>query len=408
MPDIPWKVLVADTRTGRVVEPDLPYLDISYDYGINKAGGWSVTLPIDDNTLTKQDIEELSDPWRFCIGVYLGNYIAQMGPLVAERFTDSKGLAKTEIAGSGIWDLFTRKRILAYGALAEVTGASVTQWYSDVVFGPGPNSPKGTPIPAAHLNVSLHTIAKRLIEVSMARPNGALPITLPSDIAGVSEREYPAYDLAYVGERLMQLTQVDSGPEVEFRPQFVDDTKAYARWEMRIGTPTAGGRIGNLDTVHQWEYGNALTHLHFSRDGSDQTHTRFERGGGTERDLLVGYATDPTYGANGWPLLEDAGTEHSSATETATLDSWATAAVNTNKLAVTTWTAVVRVAGDNGMGYDTGSPPLNEFQVGDTAAFQVLGHRRIRDGRYKLRILSVSSGGSSESAVLTTQFLEAI
>jgi hypothetical protein len=87
--DIPWKVFVADTRTGRVLEPDLPYRGApSYEYGLNLTGGWGITIPIDDTSLSKQDIEELSYPWRFSVGIAIGNHIAQMGPLVGESFND--------------------------------------------------------------------------------------------------------------------------------------------------------------------------------------------------------------------------------------------------------------------------------------------------------------------------------
>jgi hypothetical protein len=406
VPALPWRVIVAETRTGRVVEPSLPYLGSpSYEYGINMTGGWGVKLPIDDSVLPKDYIEELSDPWRFCVGVVSGSHIAQLGPLVAESYSDGGKLASTDIAGGGIWDLLTRKRLLVTG---DVDGATIKTPDADVVFGPGPTSPKGTTIPLANRNLSLHTIAKRLVQISMDRTDGELPIVLPADIAGTSEREYPGYDLAYVGERLLQLTQVENGPEVEFRPQFTDDTHAYVQWVMRIGTPAAGGRLGNLDAPHQWEYGNALTRLNFTRDGSQQTHARFERGGGSERDLKVGYAADdttPSYASLGWPLIEDAGTQHSSATEQDTLDEWATAAIGTNKRPLTSWTAVVRVNGDNGAGQETGSPPLYEFAAGDCAVFQIEGHRRIKDGRYKVRILSVSGQGP-DTASVTTQLVE--
>ncbi|RSM73446.1 hypothetical protein DMH04_41275 [Kibdelosporangium aridum] len=396
-------MIVADTRTGRVVEDDLPYLDSPrYEYGINIAGGWGVRLPIDGSSLSTQDIEEFSDPWRFTIGVARGNFIAQMGPLVGENYNDDDNLAATDVSGGGLWDYLTRKRLLVTG---DVNGTTIKEPAADVVFGPGPTSPKGTPIPAANQNLSLHTIGKRLVEISMDRTNGALPIVLPDDIAGSSEREYPGYDLAYVGERLMQLTQVELGPEMEFRPRYVDETHQFVEWFHRIGTPAAGGRIGNLDNLHKWEYGGALVKVNVTRDGSQQTHNRFERGAGMERDLLLGYASEPSYAEDfGWPLLEDVGSQHTSATEQATLDSWAAAAVSTYQKPITTWSAVIRVDGTNGLGEETGSPPLGEFSVGDTAIFQMRGHRRIRDGLYAVRILNVSND-TRDTAKIALQVL---
>ncbi|ALG06857.1 hypothetical protein [Kibdelosporangium phytohabitans] len=396
-----WRVFITDTRTGRVVD-DLPYLDTPrYEYGINTAGGWGIRVPIGD-TLSAQDLDELSDPWRFSIGVAIGNHIAQMGPLVGESYNDDDGLAVVDLSGGGIWNYLTTKRLLVTG---DVNGTTIKTAAADVVFGPGATSPKGTPIPPANQNLSLHTIAKRMLQISMARTNGALPILLPADIAGTAEREYPGYDLAYLGERLMQVTQVEAGPEIEFRPRYVDETRTFVQWEMRIGTPAAGGRLGNLNGLHQWEYGKALVKVHMNRDGSQQTHTRYERGAGMERDLLLGYAADSSFATTfGWPLLEDVGGQHTSATEQSTLDNWAAGAVNTYKKPVTTWTAVIRLAGDNGFGEDTTSPSVFEFAVGDTAIFQMKGHRRIRDGRYLVRILSVA-GDSRDTAKLNVQLI---
>jgi hypothetical protein len=300
----------------------------------------------------------------------------------------------------GIWDLLTRKRLLVTG---DVNGTSIKTSSADVVFGPGPTSPKGTPIPLANRNLSLHTIAKRLVEISIARTNAALPIVLPADIAGDAEREYPGYDLAYVGERLQQLTQVEDGCEVEFRPEFVDDTHAAVQWEMRIGAPAVSGRLGNLTAPHLWEYRNALTRVDQVRDGSQQTFSRFERGAGTERDLLIGYSTDSSFAAT-WPLLEDAGSSHSSATEQDTLDSWASGTVATNSRPLTTWTGIVRVNGDNGLGKDTDSPPLYEFAVGDTATSKCPATAGSGTAGTQVRILSVAND-SRDTAKLSLQVI---
>lgn len=403
MESLSWRVIVADTRTGRVVEENLPYLDSPrYEYGINIAGGWGVKLPIDGSSLSAQDIEALSDPWRFTIAVAYGNFIAQMGPLVGENYNDDDDLASTDVSGGGLWDYLTRKRLLVTG---DVNGTTIKEWTADVVFGPGATSPKGTPIPPANQNLSLHTIGKRLVEISMDRTNGQLPIVLPDDIAGTAEREYPGYDLAHLGERLMQITQVEDGPEMEFRPRFVDDTRQSLEWFHRIGTPAAGGRIGNLDQLHKWEYRSALVKVHVVRDGSQQTHSRFERGAGMERDLLLGYASEPSYAEDfGWPLLEDVGSQHTSATEQATLNSWAAGAISTYQRPITTWTAEIRIDGTNGFGEKTDSPPLGEFSAGDTATFQMTGHRRIADGQYAVRILSVANH-TRDTAKLNLQLL---
>ncbi|GAA1970131.1 hypothetical protein [Amycolatopsis minnesotensis] len=246
-------------------------------------------------------------------------------------------------------------------------------------------------------------IAKRLVEIPTQRYGGALPIVLPDDISGDAERHYKGYDLGSIGERLRELSEVIDGPEIEFRPEWADATHSAIQWRMRIGNPNLGDTTGY---PHAWDYGAALIRVSVDRDASRQTFARFERGAGSERQLVYGHYQDLTLINAGWPLPEDQGGEHISASVKSTLDGWAKKYVTTYYRPTISWDITVRAAGDDGQGHPTRSPSLDLLAAGDTGVANVHGHRVITDGTYPIRILGASNGDDPHTAKLTLQPLQ--
>ena len=371
---IPWRLFAAETVTGRIVE-DVPFVGApQWVYGLNQAGSLQVTVPI--GPLDKARLRSLLDYWRISWGIAWGHHIWQCGPVVTYRYSDVDGPPVVNIGCAGIWTLLTTKRVIANPSWV---GTNIADAAADTVL----------------TGLSLHTIAKRLVQNDMTR-SGNLPIVLPADITGTAERTYPGYDLAYVGERLAQLTQVIDGPEVEFRPEYTDSTRTAVQWRMRIGDP----RLGDLGLPHAWDYQRALTHVDEDGDGSQQQMETWVRGNGMERSLLTGHYTDTSLVTAGWPKLENIDGNHASATEQATLDGWAQADVQTYRRGITKWAGRVRIDGTDGRDNTTGSPSMDSVSVGDNAFFQVRDHRWIPDGVYGQRVLSISSGGDMHTAAL--------
>lgn len=382
IPDVPHRMFVASTVTGEIVA-DVPFVGTPrWQYGLNLSGGLTPTVPL--GALSKQDFDDLTTPWRWSWGLAYGSHILQCGPVVTDQYTDQEGLPTADVGCTGLWGVFAR-RILLNPAWTE--GQNVADPLADVTY----------------TNLTLRTIAKRMIQGDLTRAGHGLPIVLPDDDpAGTSERTYPGYDLATIGERLTQLTQVIDGPEIEFRPEFTSSAQRAVQWRMRIGNP----RVGQLGYPHAWDYGNALSHVDYDRDGSQQTMAHVERGNGMERGLLTGYQDDKTLvgvGGYSWPELETVGSTSSSVTEQATLQAKADGQVATYARPIVTWSATVRMDGTNGQGWQTRSPSIDQVAAGDNATFQLQGHRRIPDGSYQRRILGVSSGPNLYSAQLTLQ-----
>lgn len=403
----PYTVYVFETRTGRVVDR-VPYVGVPHwSSGINDPGaGWSVTVPMrghaDGAGLRPDTMDSISVPWRFSWAIATGSKIWQAGPVVSE--SPSSGTT-VNVTGGGLWVLLSNKRVLVNPARASL--GTVTGTDADVVFGPSGYTPViGGTVPAEHQNLSLHTIAKRIMQVITAAAGGDLPVVYPDDIAGSSIREYPGYDLAAPGQKLADLTQVINGPEIEFAPEFVDGTtKQFIRWRMRIGN----SRLGNLGFPYQWVYNKALCHIARSADGAGRATRQFERGNGMNRDTPVGFYDAPLNPLdNADILLEEAGTRHSEATDLATLNGWAESSVAANSTQIYEWATRVRLAGDDGRGNRTNAPHMAEVNNGDNGHFIVRDHTRIPDGTYANRIIGMRNASSAQEIELRTQFLERV
>lgn len=374
-----FRLFVASTRTGQIVA-EMPWVGTPrWDYRLNTSGGLTVTVPV--SAVPKSDLEEFTTPWRWSWGWAWGDHILQAGPVVTSRFTDSEGPPTEDVGMGGIWHLLTNKRVLVNPAWTE--GQNVADPAYD----------------SAWTNLSLRTIAKRIVSNDLARSGHSLPIALPADDpSSTHERTYPGYDLAFIGERLYQLTQVIDGPEIEFRPRYTDDTNRAIEWEMRVGSP----RLGQLGYPHAWDYGQALVSVEYDRDGSGQTFGHWERGNGMERSLLSAYQDDKTLvnlSGYAFPDLESVGSS-TSTSDQETLQAKADGQIATYARPVSSWSAVVRLDGTNGRGKETRAPSIDLVDVGDNCTFTLRNHRRIADGTYQRRVVGVSSGPNLHTAQL--------
>jgi len=62
---------------------------------------------------------------------------------------------------------------------------------------------------------------------------------VPGTVVGTNTRTYPVYDLATVYTRLTDITGVQGGPDVDFKPYFDLTNPGFIRWSMQIGNPFA-------------------------------------------------------------------------------------------------------------------------------------------------------------------------
>ena len=94
-------------------------------------------------------------------------------------------------------------------------------------------------------------------------------------------------------------------------------------WHMLIGDPEL------MLAEHTWDARNRrhpMVKLSVEEDASDMVSDAWERGGNQEDLTVLGRYHDPWLEEAGWPLLQSAGTSHSSASELSTLTAYAKAA----------------------------------------------------------------------------------
>lgn len=394
----PYAVYAFETRTGRVAAR-IPYVgQPSWSLGLNTAGDWRVTVPLGTSDIDLETLNGVSDPWRYSWAICQGTKIWQAGPVVSENY---QGGNTTTFTGGGLLKYWSDKRLLLNPARA--SASDVASSAADLCFGPTGYTPViGGTVAAGNRDLSLHTILKRLFELTNTATGAGIPLVLPADIAGSAIREYPGYDLASVGQRALELSQVIGGPEFQFVPEFADPaTKASVRWVLRIGNP----RLGNLGFAHVWDHRKALIDSVFDTDGGYRITRDFERGNGMNRDLVTGYA-DVAMGPNPSDLLlERAGSDHTSATSTSVLTEWASAAVADGQAAAPTITHTVRTAGDDGNGFKSRSPHTAEIACGDNMTAYYTMHPRLGSAAIACRIVAMTSTGRPSEIELQTQTL---
>ena len=377
-----WRAWIFDTRTG-AFQTDLPLAATpTYSYGLNDGGGsGSVEVAIVgpdgfDKNLLDQYVENVGLRWS--IGVSFNDQILQAGPILTESYTDPATYVTINFAG--IWKIFSA-------------------WY---VFNPAIASLSTPADPSA--NITYSGITARQLAKSLVRDGmltfGQLPIDLPEDdpLTGTVSQTYYGYDLNLLSDALNNVVSMDGGPEIEFRPYWKDPLTT--RWAMRTGSP----RLGTIGAPWVFDYGSrgSLVALDKASDSSAGRFGWYVRGAGSQNSQVFGYSADMTLPKTGYPLLLGVDGNHTNETLVSNLNAFAAADTNTYKAPVRTYTGTIRLNGVDVNGQPTGSPTLNQLNVGDTITAHVEKHNRLPDGDYKWRVLSVTNN-DTQTAKLALQ-----
>lgn len=374
-----FSATIFEIKTGKIVIRDIPVIgNPEFNRQVNQEGNWRITVQVDDVSVPKTEtLRAIFAPWRFgCAIAWNDQYIAQAGPITTSQFSDID--RRIQVSGGGLWTLLNRRLVIdpAYPLAPTSSTALLNLATGDLNYGP----------------TSLLTIAKSLVSDSCTRSGFSLPIDYPTSTSGTSVRNYPIYDFAPVGQRLKELTQVESGPDIDFAPYFDPSNPGYIRFQMRIGSPT----LTSSGVPLVWDYGTGLRSVSIDSDGSAMVSGVFARGNGSERASLVAYDQDLTLVTVGWPATELV-VSFSSVTDGATLQGHATGAKNLYRTPVELWSAVVRA---------DQLPQLGTYQPGTLATFNMQGHPWVPDGGYQQRLLGFTQGPATTEVRLILQAIE--
>lgn len=368
-----WSVQIFESVTGKVVNNDLPVCEFpQFTRTINTSGTIQVKLQLGDASLGRlTDLRQTLAPWRYCLAVCYGGYVAQAGPIITSQYDDST--LQLTITCGDFWS-FLKNRI--------VWNPSFPPSQTHGVAGDTSNTsllPVDTSRDVIYNNLNLPSIAASLVTNATARSGFSLPVDIPATTSGTNTRTYPVYDLATIYTRLTDLVGVSGGPDVDFKPYFDLTNPGFIRWSMMIGNP-----LLNTTNVFYWDYSSSCRSISVDSDASNMASAVYAKGNATERSSQVAYSVNSTLISAGWPALETVDTTHSSAVDAGTIQSYADGDLGLFAVPVETWTAVVNVdAASSAFGtYDPGSTGIFTISTGATG-----GHIFIPAGNYIQRIL---------------------
>lgn len=360
-PVVTW--LVGDLRTGRVtatlpVRPGATWAVVH-----NVPGRLTVTLPLADDLAAAVNPLVTAAPARCFLAADYDGVILEAGPIWGHDYDDTTG--DLAIGAAGMWSLLDHRFVLP--VLADLTTA-----------------------PAAETTVqraTLAAIARALVEQAMTHTGGDLPIVLPADEPGTAHtRTYLGSDLAKVGEKLKDLTQVEDGPDLALRPRYVDGDRTRIEWALVAGDPflvQAGPDWVWDATVPE----SGITGISVATDATSMATRAWVTGNGAGQDQKVGVVDNTELVDLGYPLLE-VDEDRTTTTVQATVDAHARDLSARAARPVQTWTITVRA---------DQAPLLGTYAVGDWASVVVpKSHRYLPGGQYRTRIVGIASSGDAE------------
>ena len=318
------------------------------------------------------------EPVRCFLAVVEDDEVIEAGPIWAWDYDDTTG--HLTVTAKGLWSLLDHRVVMGDVASAWAQWA-VT--YSDL---------------------SLGTIAKRLVELTQAHEGGGLPVVLPDDVAGAHTRTYRGYDLATVRQRLEDLMGVDGGPDIAFDPRLTAD-RMGVEWVMRVGDPML------RQAGEDWSWDATLpagpvVGLNVKRDASRVAQRAYVAGSGMEESLLIARREAGDVGAAdlrdvGFPLMETTDSR-STVERMSTLNSWGDAAVRSSLRPWSEWQLQVRT---------DRHPRVALVKPGDFARVNVGRHpllgMLLPSGFHRARVMSVSGDLSNTANVALAPTQEA-
>lgn len=354
-------VFVCETRTGKVVRKGLPFKDFPRTgKRINTEGPVTLTVPM-TKTFKAAEFAPLAQPWFYSYGVAFGTEIIQCGPLTdfPEYDPESETWA---LDCCGMLGLFNRKRYLVF--TRDYTGKS-------------------------RRDVAISVLADDLAQI-----NGDLPIDLPAlDGLGGVGGVYPWAKFTSVGEVLKDQTDDRYGIEIEFKPYFVETRQRnQVRWRALIGGPY----LGDQTTPKTWVQNRSIVSM-APVGGGARIADLYIVPGQTSGDVFLFGVADPASGPDalakqGWPLLMDLDTTHTSEANQATLTGFADGNYLAFHRGYRLVKCRVRMFPKTGHG-----PRLNEWTLGDIGKFRVVGQIGVPNAVYTCRVIGCEPASPDEA-----------
>lgn len=382
-----FQVFLCNTVTGKITSY-VPVSDLSWGMRLNASGSVSATLPVGAEELQNTDLRLGAQVLSQSLGVVYRGTILECGPIWSQEY-DAEDETLT-LSASGIWSILNARKVLPGFNPGTALAPAVEH---------APNPATAQMI----MRGTFSDIARELVRTSIkdnpfTRPDGLsaghLNIVLPEYQGGrAHERTFYGYDLGWTGERLTDLTKVENGPDIRFRPRFKADDATVVEWVLDVGSEespllTQDGPDWLWDTA-VGESG--VVKLGVSRDAEGLASRTWVPANGQEEERLIVWSTDPSLVQAGFPWTElDASAQD--VESPSALQGYSDRLLSEAGAPWDQWTLQVRA---------DAAPRLGDYMPGDWAAVNVgKGHPMILPGFYRVRVMAVD-GDATTSVKLT-------
>jgi hypothetical protein len=375
---------VGDLLTGRRIN-QLRVLGGMWSEPLNGAGEVSCTVSLRDPAMRKLNLLESAVTGKAFLAAFDGETGLQGGPIWAHDWDDDNELLT--LRAGGMWSYFDDRALLPI-----LAGRLPSDETTDTRFMPVDADPDSAYPWPTDTRTSLQGIARALVAQAQTETNGNVPVVLPAEIAGTAERAYRGSDVAMVGQRLSELTEVLGGPDIRFGMRW-KVVGSEVEWVMQIGTPTQP-LISSLQelTFYVGTSKSSVSKLKVKTSGDRIGARAFSSGGASSDQSLVAVAVDPTLTDAGFPLLDLVGATRSTVGIIDTLTGYANELVLRGRKPNRTFSFTHDLST---------SPFLSSLNVGDFAKVRVSNNSYLPDGEYRMRVTSRSGDSTGKTVDLT-------
>lgn len=248
-----------------------------------------------------------------------------------------------------------------------------------------------------YVDLSYGAIAWELVKHGMNRTGGALPIVhgSPSE-ADVHRLKYDAWNLANnkIDRRLKELSEMDLGPDLMFRPVWANEEHTRIQWSFEHGTkdqPTLSQTF-----TPDWDstaYESDVVDISISTDSVNVVDKVWYTGAGSGATASVAMSFSDRRIIAGYPLREKVMSDPDQRSNSV-LTQKAAGYIKANNKGIDQVSMEVRAGSDRN--------PLGVWRVGDAANITVKDWFEIPDGTYRMRIIR-ASGDYDENVTLEFQ-----
>ena len=361
-----WSAYLFQVTTG-TIGPRLNYEELSWSCELNGTETISVSLRKSD--LPTVDLNYWLAAWWAGVVIFWNDVPVVAGPILTRPH---ESISKITVNCGGI------RSVLA--------ARLVVQEYNDWWY---LSQEKLT-----YKNLSLGTIAKRVVQRAQMKPAGALPISYPiADQAGNHERNYNGFDLQNLtcDDVLTKLSNVINGPDIMFRPRMVNDRQlTFDMWYGTDKEPRIAQKVTKIWDTRVAQ--GTVSDMSLIYTGSYQSNRVYSLGAGQDKGLLIKVSHNDGPLQKQFPLLERV-INIGNSENPSVVQGYGDASIKTNEDALLEVQMTVRGDGDNGFG---------KFWPGDMAQVYVKGWLSLPDGMTEMRILSLT-GNSSNNVRISLQ-----